>query len=110
MTIKLCTERELFPLYYYSGTEVYFSDILKCITVYGETLNYGCSNEIRKTMKQCKKDYDKLRSYVEQVDAYRKDGVCTDLVVQYDKLIRTFKSIHALYALIEPYLAEKPKK
>lgn len=50
MTIKLFTERELSPLYYYSGTEAYFNDILKCITVYGETLNYDCSNEIRKTM------------------------------------------------------------
>lgn len=65
---------------------------------------------VMRSAKQCKKDYDKLRSYVEQVDAYRKDGICTDLVVQYDKLIRTFKSIYALYALIEPYLVEKSKK
>lgn len=110
MTIKLFTENELFPLYYYNGTEAYFSDILKCIIVQGETLNYGTSNEIRKTMKQCKKDYTKLRSYEVQVDAYRKAGICTDLVAQYNNLVRTFKSIRDLYSLLEQHLVEKPKK
>lgn len=111
MTIKLFTEKELFPMnYYYDGTEEYFNDMLKCIIVQGETLNYGTSNEIRKTMKQCKKDYTKLRSYEVQVDAYRKAGICTDLVAQYNNLVRTFKSIRDLYSLLEPHLVEKPKK
>ena len=110
MTIKLFTKSELFGLYYYNGTEAYFNDMLKCIIVQGETLDYGTSNEIRKTMKQCKKDYTKLRSYEVQVDAYRKAGICADLVIQYDKLIRTFKSIRALYSLLEPHLVEKLKK
>lgn len=111
MTIKLFTEKALFPMnYYYDGTEAYFNDMLKCIIVQGETLNYGTSNEICKTMKRCKKDYTKLRSYEVQVDAYRKAGICNDLVVQYNNLVRTFKSIRDLYSLLEPHLVEKPKK
>lgn len=111
MTIKLFTEKALFPMnYYYDGTEEYFNDVLKCIIAQGETLNYGTSNEIRKAMKRCKRGYTKLRSYEVQVDAYRKAGICTDLIVQYNNLVRTFKSIRDLYSLLEPHLVEKPKK
>lgn len=111
MTIKLFTEKELFPMnYYYDGTEEYFNDMLKCIIVQGETLNYDISSKIRKDMKRCKKGYTKLRSYEVQVDAYRKAGICTDLIVKYNNLVRTFKSIRDLYSLLEPHLVEKPKK
>lgn len=112
MIIKTCSRISLMPTQFlFNDVEHRFKDIIESIVIFNETVfAYGVSNDIRKDMKECEKQYNKLRSYTDQIEACRKAGICTDLVVQYDNIIRTFKIIVDLFDVIKPYLTEKRKK